>query len=163
MASRVIIAIIIGVIVGSMVFASYMYTEFQPNFKLVESGEPVQVGPVLYTIEPLGIFDGDSKTQPEGNFFQIQIIAENLDSEVTRMSGGQFYLLDESDKKFQAVFGNFSDIDLLAYHLEPNTPVTTMTQFDIPYDEESTYRIGILPTKIQSSRDIGIICVHNCN
>jgi len=162
MASLAIIVIVVGAIISSMVFASYMYTEFQPNFKRVESGEPVQVGPVLYTIEPIGLYGGNAETKPEGSFFQIQIIAENLSSEVTRMSGGQFYLLDESDSKFQAVYGNFSDMDLLAHQLEPNTPVTRMTQFDIQYDEESIYRIGILPTKIQSSTDIGIICVQNC-
>jgi hypothetical protein len=162
MASRAIIAIITVVIVGSMVYASYMFLEFQPNFKLVDSGQPVQVGPILYTIEPIGLFGGNAETKPEGNFFQIQIIAENLNSEVTRMSGGQFYLLDENDIKFQAIYGNFSDVDLLAHQLEPNIPITLMTQFDIPYEEEKTYRIGILPTKIQSSRDIGIVCVQNC-
>jgi hypothetical protein len=78
------------------------------------------------------------------------------------MGGGQFYLLDESDKKFQPVYGNFTDMDLFADKLQPNMPVTWMTQFDIPYDEEMTYRIGILPTKVQASRDIGIICVQNC-
>jgi hypothetical protein len=116
----------------------------------------------MYTIEPLGIHDGDSDTKPEGKFFQIQIYAENLASEETRMGGGQFYLLDESDKKFQPVYGNFTDMDLFADKLQPNMPVTWMTQFDIPYDEEMTYRIGILPTKVQASRDIGIICVQNC-
>ena len=35
------------------------------------------------------------ETKPNGTFFQIQINAENLDSEETRMSGGQFYLLDD--------------------------------------------------------------------
>ena len=111
---------------------------------------------------PLGLYDGDKETQPEGKFFQIQITAENLNSETTRMSGGQFYLLDETDKKYQAVFGNFSDTDLIADRLEQNRPVTWTTQFDIPFEEEMQYRIGILPTKIQESRDIGIICVHNC-
>ena len=162
MAGIGIIVIIVGAIVGSMVFASYMYLEYQPNFIRVESGQPVQVGPVIYTIEPLGIHDGDFDTKPEGKFFQIQIYAENIDSEETRMSGGQFYLLDESDKKYQAVYGNFTDLDLLADKLQPNMPATWMTQFDIPHDEEMTYRIGILPTKVQASRDIGIVCVQNC-
>ena len=162
MASIGIIAIIVGVLVASMVFASYMYLQYQPNFILVESGYPVQVGPVLYTIEPLGTFDGDSVTKPNGTFFQIQINAENLGLEETRMSGGQFYLLDESDRKHIAVFGNFTELDLLADKLQPNMPVSWTTQFDIPYDEDMTYRIGILPTKIQASRDIGIICVQNC-
>ncbi len=162
MASIAIIAIVIGVIVASIGFASFMYYQYQPNFIFVESGEPVQVGPVVYTIKPLGIHEGDSKTQADGEFFQIQINAENLDSEETRMSGGQFYLLDDADKKYIAVYGNFTEQDLLRDFLQPNMPVSWMTQFDIPYDEEMTYRIGILPTKIQSSRDIGIICVQNC-
>jgi hypothetical protein len=162
MAGIGIIAIIVGVIIASIVFASYMYLEYQPNFILVGSGEPVQVGPVVYTIDPLGIHEGDSNTKPDGKFFQIQINAENLDSEETRMGGGQFFLLDESDKKYIAVYGNFTELDLIADRLQPNMPVTWITQFDIPYDEEMTYRIGILPTKIQSSKDIGIICVQNC-
>jgi hypothetical protein len=162
MAGIAIIAIIVGIIVSSIVFASFMYYEYQPNFILAESGYPVQVGPVVYTIEPLGTNEGDSNTKPEGTFFQIQINAENLDSEETRMSGGQFYLLDDADKKYIAVYGNFTEQDLLRDILQPNMPVTWMTQFDIPYDEEMTYRIGILPTKIQASRDIGIICVQNC-
>jgi len=162
MASIAIIVIIVGAIASSIVFASFMYYEYQPNFILVESGYPVQVGPVVYTIAPLGIHEGDSNTKPEGKFFQIQINAENLDSEETRMSGGQFYLLDDADKKYIAVYGNFTDQDLLRDFLQQNMPVTWITQFDIPYDEEMTYRIGILPTKIQSSRDIGIICVQNC-
>ena len=162
MASIVIIAIIVGMIVSSIGFASYMYLEYQPNFILAESGYPVQVGPVVYTIESLGTHEGDSATKPNGTFFQIQINAENLDSEDTRMSGGQFYLLDDADKKYIAVYGNFTDQDLLRDMLQQNMPVTWMTQFDIPYDEKMTYRIGVLPTKIQSSPDIGIICVQNC-
>ena len=58
MAGIAIIAIIVGAIVSSIVFASFMYYEYQPNFILVDSGYPVQVGPVVYTIEPLGIHEG---------------------------------------------------------------------------------------------------------
>ena len=162
MASIGIIVIIVGILVASMVFASYMYLQYQPNFILVDSGYPVQVGPVLYTIEPLGTHQGDSVTKPNGTFFQIQINAENLGSEETRMSGGQFYLLDDQDRKYIAVFGNFTELDLIADKLQPNLPVSWTTQFDIPYDKDMTYRIGILPTKIQASNDIGIICVQNC-
>ena len=78
------------------------------------------------------------------------------------MTGGQFYILDENDKKVQPVYGNFSDNDLLTYMLVPNVPVSFTTQFDVPFDENKQYRIGILPTKEQSSRDIGIVCVTNC-
>ena len=162
MAGIGIIVIIVGAIIGSMIFASYMFLEYQPNFIRVESGEPVQVGPVLYTVEPLGLFDGDSVTKPKGQFFQIQISAENLELEETKMTGGQFYLIDESDTKHQPIYGNFTELDLLTDKLQPNMPVTWVTQFDIQYDEEMTYRVGILPTKVQASRDIGIICVQNC-
>ena len=163
MASPLGIAVIVGVIVVSMVFASYMYFLYQPNFVQVQAGEPLQVGPVKYIVDHEGEHSGNKDTRPEGTFFKIRITAENLDSETTRMSGGQFYLLDETDKKYQAVYGEFSEEDLLADHLEPNVPVTWTTQFDIPYDEQEKYRIGILPTKIQSSNDIGIVCVQNCN
>ncbi len=163
MASGLVIAIIIGVIIISMGFAFYMYLLYQPNFIEVQAGEPIQVGPVKYIVGHEGEHTGNKDTQPEGTFFKIRITAENLDSETTIMTGGQFFLLDESDKKYQAVYGKFSDEDLLTDLLELNVPVTWTTQFDIPYDEQEKYRIGILATKIQSSNDIGIVCVHNCN
>jgi hypothetical protein len=163
MASGLVIAIIIGVIVISMGFAFYMYLLYQPNFIEVQAGEPIQVGPVKYIVGYEGEHSGNKDTQPEGTFFKIRITAENLDSETTILTGGQFFLLDESDKKYQAVYGKFSDEDLLTDLLELNVPVTWTTQFDIPYDEQEKYRIGILATKIQSSNDIGIVCVHNCN
>ncbi len=163
MASGLVIAVIIGVIIISMGFAFYMYLLYQPNFIEVQAGEPIQVGPVKYIVGYEGEHTGNKDTQPEGTFFKIRITAENLDSETTIMTGGQFFLLDESDKKYQAVYGKFSDEDLLTDLLELNVPVTWTTQFDIPYDEQEKYRIGILATKIQSSNDIGIVCVHNCN
>ncbi|MEE8178937.1 MAG: hypothetical protein V3T63_03060 [Nitrosopumilaceae archaeon] len=163
MASGLVIAIIIGVIIISMGFAFYMYLLYQPNFIEVQAGEPIQVGPVKYIVGYEGEHTGNKDTQPEGTFFKIRITAENLDSETTILTGGQFFLLDESDKKYQAVYGKFSDEDLLTDLLELNVPVTWTTQFDIPYDEQEKYRIGILATKIQSSNDIGIVCVQNCN
>lgn len=163
MASGLVIAVIIGVIIISMGFAFYMYLLYQPNFIEVQAGEPIQVGPVKYIVGYEGEHTGNKDTQPEGTFFKIRITAENLDSETTILTGGQFFLLDESDKKYQAVYGKFSDEDLLTDLLELNVPVTWTTQFDIPYDEQEKYRIGILATKIQSSNDIGIVCVHNCN
>ena len=162
MTSFVVIGVIIVALAASMVFATYMYYEYQPNFILSEEGEPVQVGPVLYTISHLGLHEGDDDIKPENIFFKIQIIAENLGSSTTLLSGGQFYLLDESDNKFRAVYGEFSDEDLFNDELEPNEPITRTTQFDIPFDKDMKYRIGILPTKDQSSNDIGIICVLNC-
>ena len=83
MTSVLTICIIIAVIGGSMVFASYMYYEYQPNFILVESGQPVQVGPVIYAVEHLGMHEGDDDIKPEEIFFKIQIIAENVGASTT--------------------------------------------------------------------------------
>ena len=159
---RIAIVIIGAAIVISIGIAFSFYVEFQPNIINVNGGEPVNVGPIKYTIEYLGQHYGDDNTLPENEFFQISIIAENQGIESSRMTGGQFYILDENDKKVQPVYGNFSENDLLTYMLEPNEPVSFTTQFDVPFDEKKQYRIGILPTKEQSSRDIGIVCVRNC-
>ncbi len=162
MTSFVTIGIIIAVIAASMVFATYMFNEYQPNFILVEAGQPVQVGPIIYTVEHLGMHEGDDDIKPNEIFFKINIIAENVGSTTTLLSGGQFYLLDENDKKYRAVYGQFDSEDLYNDDLKPNESITRTTQFDIPFDEDMKYRIGILPTKEQSSKDIGIICVMNC-
>ena len=162
MTSILTIGIIIAGIAGSMIFASYMYYEYQPNFIQVEAGQQVQVGPVVYTVEHLGMHEGDDDIKPEEIFFKIQIVAENIGPSTTLLSGGQFYLLDKNDKKYRAVYGEFSKEDLFNDELKPNESLTRTTQFDIPFEEDMKYRIGILPTKEQSSNDIGIICVLNC-
>ncbi len=162
MTSFVTIGIIIAGIAASMVFATYMFNEYQPNFILVEAGQPVQVGPIIYTVEHLGMHEGDDDIKPNELFFKISIIAENVGSTTTLLSGGQFYLLDKNDKKYRAVYGQFDSEDLYNDNLKPNESITRTTQFDIPFDEDLKYRIGILPIKEQSSKDIGIICVMNC-
>ena len=162
MTSFVTIGIIIAGIAASMVFATYMFNEYQPNFILVEAGQPVQVGPIIYTVEHLGMHEGDDDIKPNEIFFKINIIAENVGATTTLLSGGQFYLLDKNDKKYRAVYGQFDSEDLYNDNLKPNESITRTTQFDIPFDEDMKYRIGVLPTKEQSSKDIGIICVMNC-
>ena len=160
--ARIAIVIVGVAIVVSIGIALLFYVEFQPNFITANGGETIKIGPIKYTIEYIGQHDGDENTRPENSFFQISIIAENVGVEKSRMTGGQFYILDENDKKVQPVYGNFSKNDLLTYMLEPNVPVSFTTQFDVPFDENKQYRIGILPTKEQSSSDIGIVCVTNC-
>ena len=159
---RIAIVIVVVAIVISIGIALSFYVEFQPNFITVKGGESVKVGAIKYTIEYIGQHNGDEKTKPANTFFQISIIAENEGVEASKMTGGQFHIIDENGKKVQPVYGSFSDNDLLTYVLEPNVPVSFTTQFDIPFDEDKQYRIGILPTKEQSSRDIGIVCVTNC-
>ena len=154
--------IIIVAVIASISLAGYFVILVQPNFIYVNAGETVQVGPVSYTIDYIGNHNGDEKTVPENTFFQISIIAENLGEESTMISGGQFYILDENDVKIQPTYGGFSDQDLLRVWIEPRDPTTWTTQFDIKYDEDAQYRIGILASKIQSSPDIGMVCVTNC-
>jgi len=160
--SVAVMGIIIAGIAASIGFATYMYSEYQPNFITVQAGHPVQVGPVVYTVEHIGLHSGDKDIQPQEIFFQIRINAENVGSTTTLLSGGQFYLLDETDKKYRPVYGDFSEEDLFNDDLKPNETITRTTQFDILYDEEKIYRIGILPIKEQSSKDIGMVCVQNC-
>lgn len=156
-----IIAALVGISI-SIAIALYYYDQYQPNFVYAEAGEPIQVGPVKYIVEYDGTHEGDDDTVPENIFVKIRIKATNLSAEETRMSGGQFYIVDENNEKTQPVYGDFSDEDLLDYYLEPNKETTFTTQFDIPFDEGKQYKIGILPTKVQSSLDIGIICMLNC-
>ncbi len=162
MTSFATIGIIVAVIAASILFAFYMYYEFQPNFILVEAGQPVQVGPVIYTVEHLGMHEGDDDIKPNEIFFKIQIIAENVGSTTTSLGGKQIFLLDENDNKYRPVYGEFDKEDLYNDDLKPNESITRTTQFDIPFDDDMKYRIAIWPTKEQSSMDIGIICVMNC-
>ncbi len=43
MTSFATIGIIIAAIAASMVFATYMYNEYQPNFIQVEAGHPIKI------------------------------------------------------------------------------------------------------------------------
>ena len=40
----------------------------------------------------------------EGVFFQIQITAHNIGAETVRFTGGQFYLFDINQERYEAVF-----------------------------------------------------------
>ena len=160
--ARVGLVIVIGAIIGSMILANYMYTQYQTNFIEVNAGETVLVGPVEYIVTFEGTHEGDKETQPENTFVKIAITAENVSDENTVMSGGQFYLIDEKDQKHKAVFGEFSATDLLLVGLEPNKPIQVTTQFDVPFDEDENYKIVIRPQKDQATVDTASICLTNC-
>ena len=160
--ARIGLVIVIAAIVASMAAAMYMYTQYQTNFIEVAAGEPVVVGPVKYIVTFDGTHMGNKETLPENTFVKIRIVAENISQEETRMSGGQFYLIDEKDQKHEAVFGEFSQEDLYGDYLQPGKPISRTTQFDVPYDEEKQYDIVIRPTKIQSTVDTAMICLTNC-
>lgn len=140
----------------------YMYTQYQPNFIQTTAGKPVIVGPVEYTITFEGTHNGNEDTRPENTFVTIRIDAKNISNENTRITGGQFFIMEENGQKHQPVYGGFSEEDLLDDVLEPNKPVTWTTQFDVPFTDEKKYDIAIRPTKLHESTDTAIVCLTNC-
>ena len=160
--ARMGLVLVIGAIIGSMVLANYMYTQYQTNFIETNAGETVTVGPVEYVVTFEGTHEGSKEVKPENTFVKIAITAKNTDNEKTLLSGGQFYLIDEKDQKHKAVFGEFTSKDLWLEWLEPNKPIEVTTQFDIPFDEDEMYKIVIRPTKEQSTVDTASICLINC-
>ncbi|MFB5612465.1 MAG: DUF4352 domain-containing protein [Nitrosarchaeum sp.] len=154
--------IIIAAIAISMIAAMYMYTQYQTNFIVVKEGETVTVGPVEYAVSFDGTHKGNKEVMPENTFVKIRIIAKNISNENTRISGGQFYIVDEKQQKTQPTYGGFSADDLLDEWLEPNKPMMFTTQFDVPYDEQKQYDILIRPSKQQSTVDTALICIINC-
>ena len=156
------IIIVIGAIVTSMGVAMYVYSQYQTNYIEVNTGEPIIVGPVEYTIFFEGTHEGNKDSKPENTFVKIRINAKNISDEKTRISGGQFYLIDEKQQKHEAVFGAFSSEDLLDDWLEPSKPVSWTTQFDVPYNDGKKISIIIKPTKQQTTVDVGRVCIQNC-
>lgn len=142
--------------------AIYMYTQYQTNFIEVQSGELVTVGPMQYSVIFDGTHQGNKETQPENTFVKIRINAKNISQEKQRLSGGQFYLINEKDQKHEAVYGNFSPEDLIDDVLDPGESAIWTTQFDVPYDAQKQYDIVIRPTKQQSTVDTALVCITNC-
>ena len=58
--------------------------------------------------------------------------------------------------------GNIEELSVV--DLLPNGSVTVTTQFDIPYDDEMKYNVGIIPNRfgLQDSQERGFVCVQNC-
>lgn len=158
-----IVVIVIGAIIASMIIAGYMYVEYTPDHLEVAAGEPVMVGPVEYTVSFENTHMGDKEEQPEHIYVMIVLTAENKGEDRTLLSGGQFYIEGEDSVRHQAVYGNFSQRDLLVEWLEPGDVVERSTQFDVPFDEDSRYDILIRPQKEQNFKDIGSVCIANCH
>lgn len=142
--------------------AIYTYTQYKTNFIIAEAGEPVIVGPIEYTITFDGTHKGNDKVAPENIFVKIRINAKNINNEETKISGSQFYLIDEKQQKYQAVYGGFSVEELSELWLKPDKQAMFTTQFDVPYDEQKQFSVVIRPLKQQSSVDIASICIINC-
>lgn len=154
--------IVIGVILISMGAAIYTYAQYKTNFIIAEAGEPAIVGPVEYAITFDGTHKGNNKATPENIFVKIRINAKNISNEETKISGSQFYLIDEKQQKYQSIYGGFSVEDLSELWLKPDKQAMFTTQFDAPYDEQKQFSVVIRPLKQQSSVDIASICIINC-
>ena len=161
MAGFVVIMIIGGIIV-SMGAGMYMYSQYQTNYISAVAGDTITVGPVEYVITFEGTHQGSEEVVPENVFVKIGISAKNVSNEKTLLTGGQFYIVDERDQKHKAIYGEFSSKDLFIEWLEPNKPIEITTQFDIPFDEESQYKIIVRPQKEQSTTDTAVVCITNC-
>ena len=156
------IVIVLVAVIASMGAAMYTYTQYQTNYIETVAGETFTVGPVEYIITFEGTHEGNKEVKPENTFVQIGIVAKNISDEKTRISGGQFFIVDEKDQKYEAVYGEFSSKDMLMEWLEPNKPIEKTTQFDIPFDEKKQYKIIIRPQKEQATVDTAVVCITNC-
>ena len=179
----IVIGAILTVIGISFVFYS---DEVLTDVKVSNFGEPIQVGDIMFDIQYVANFEYLEKTKefkiaeqaeidrglieasnekPEYTYFQIQVTAENKGSEIVRLTGGQLHLYDDSNKRYSPTFVGYGDSELSLIDLEPQKAVTLTTQFDIEYDEEMQYRVGIVPNRhgMDGTQEIAFICIKNCS
>jgi len=180
--------IMLGIVAGSICISLYLFLDERLVDITEESGDSVTVNNVEFNISYIGNYESLEKTEEykeiektsgtikglatseiaEGVYFQIQITAHNIGAETVRFSGGQFYLFDINQEKYEAVFIGYAGSDIIEelsrVDLLPGSSVTVTTQFDIPYDEEMKYTIGILPDRfgLQESEERGFVCIKNC-
>jgi len=175
--------IIFGIIIGSVTFSFFLFLDTQTLTIISESEEIMIAGDVEFYVQHIGNYEILKKTDeyneaeknivqkgldrseiPEGVYFQIQINAHNIGTEPVRVTGGQFYLYDSNNVKHEAVFIGYGKNELSVIDIEPNETVVVTTQFDIPYDEEMKYMIGIIPDRygLQDAQERIFVCVKQC-
>ena len=179
--------IMLGIVVGSICVSMYLFLDTQTATITGEPGNQITVGNVEFDITHVGNYESLEKTEEykefaetqaakglatsetaEGVYFQIQITAHNIGTETVRITGGQFYLYDINEEKYDAIFVGYAGSDIIeelsVIDLLPGSSTTVTTQFDIPYDDEMQYKVGILPDKfgLQDSKERGFICIKNC-
>jgi len=181
------ILVIAGVIISIGIAFFFYGEESFRDVKVSSWGEPIMVGTVNFDVQYVANFDFLEKTKdrtewekkqieefgimeptkekPDGTYFQIQITAENRGDEIVKVTGGEFHLYDINDKKWPASFVGYGEGELSVVELERNKSVSLTTQFDIPYDEEMVYRVGIVPNRfgMEQTTEIAFICIKNCN
>ena len=179
--------IMLGIVVGSICVSMYLFLDNQVVNVTEESGDSITMGNVEFYVSYIGNHELLEKTKEyaeiektqevkglatsekaEGVYFQIQITAHNIGTETVRFTGGQFHLYDIDKTKYDAVFIGYADSggieELSVVDLLPNGSITVTTQFDIPYDDEMKYTVGIIPNRfgLQDSQERGFICIKNC-
>ena len=179
--------IMLGIVIGSISVSMYLFLDNQFVDIFEESGGSITVGNVEFYVNHIGNYEILEKTKEyteiekkeaikglatseiaEGVYFQIQITAHNIGTETVRFTGGQFHLYDIDKTKYDAVFIGYADSggieELSVVDLLPDGSVTITTQFDIPYDDEMKYSVGIIPNRfgLQDSQERGFICMKNC-
>ena len=179
--------IMLGIVVGSICFSMYWFLDERFVNVIEESGGSVTVGGVEFYVNHIGNYEileknkeyaEIEKTQAtkgiatsemaEGVYFQIQITAHNISTETVRFTGGQFHLYDIDNTKYDAVHIGYDTSEgteeLSVVDLLPNGSVTVTTQFDILYDDEMKYSVGIIPNRfgLQDSQERGFVCIQNC-
>ena len=179
--------IMLGIVIGCISVSRYLFLDEQLVDITEEAGDLITVNNVEFNISHIGNYENLEKTKEykklektqaikglatseiaKGVYFQIQITAHNIGAETVRFSGGQFYLFDINQEKYDAIFIGYAGLDIIEelsrVDLLPGSSVTVTTQFDIPYDEEMTYTVGIIPDKfgLQDSQERGFVCIKNC-
>ena len=179
--------IMLGIVIGSICVSMYLFLDNQFVDIFEESGGSITVGNVEFYVNHIGNYEILEKTKEyteiektqvvkglatseiaEGVYFQIQITAHNIGTETVRFTGGQFFLFDIDNKKYDAVFIGYDSPDgtdeLSVVDILPNSSITVTTQFDIPYDEGMKYTVGIIPDRfgLQDSQERGFVCIKNC-
>ena len=179
--------IMLGIVIGSICVSMYLFLDNQFVDIFEESGGSITVGNVEFYVNHIGNYEILEKTKEyteiektqvvkglatseiaEGVYFQIQITAHNIGTETVRFTGGQFHLYDIDNTKYDAVYIGYDTSEgteeLSVVDLLPNGSVTVTTQFDIPYDDEMKYSVGIIPDRfgLQDSQERGFVCIQNC-
>ena len=179
--------IMLGIVVGSICISLYLFLDGQFVDIIEETDSSITVGDVEFYVNHVGNHEILEKTKeyseieknvgvevlttseiPDEIYFQIQITANNISTETVRFTGGQFFLYDVNDKKYDAIFIGYNNPDgteeLSVVDLLPNSSVTVTTQFDIPYDDKMKYTVGIIPDRfgLQDSQERGLVCIKNC-
>ena len=179
--------IMLGIVIGSICISMYLFLGDRFVDIIEESGGSITVGGVEFYVNHIGNYEileknkeyaEIEKTQAakgiatsemaEEVYFQIQITAHNIGTETVRFTGGQFLLYDIDNTKYDAMYIGYDTSDgteeLSVVDLLPNGSVTVTTQFDIPYDDEMKYSVGIIPDRfgLQDSQERGFVCIQNC-